>query len=163
MSGTKISIQDYKKLYDDNNYKNDNYETALFIKFPMRQKKKVSGKEFSELTGLKSTQITLYKKIVKLGMIDELKTKSLREVEKSQKATEDQPSEEQPQPSEDQPQPSKGQPQPSNEQPQPSNEQPQPKKYKYVPYLDKELIHLMKDEEKFMLENMKKNFVTHGN
>ena len=72
---------EYKEYFEQNNFKGNNYETAKFIKFLMGKKSK--GKEIEELTGIKHSQITSYKKIIKSGKIEELRNKSISKVFKS--------------------------------------------------------------------------------
>ena len=76
-----LSVQEYKQIFDDNNYKSDNYEVALFINFLMKKSKLV--REIGELTGLKKSQIHSYKKIIKLNKTEELRTTPFRKVLKS--------------------------------------------------------------------------------
>ena len=76
-----MSKQEYKEYFEKNNFKGDNYETAMFIKFLME--KKTKGKEIEEFTGMKHSQITSYKKIINSGMMEELKDKSISKVLKS--------------------------------------------------------------------------------
>ena len=71
----------YKEYFEQNNFKRNNYETAKFIQFLMREKTK--GKEIEELTRIKHSQITSYKKIINSGKIEELKDKSISKVFKS--------------------------------------------------------------------------------
>ena len=72
---------EYKEYFEQNNFKGDIYETAKFIKFLMD--KKVKGKEIEELTGIKHSQITTYKKIINSGKMEDLKNKSVSKVFKS--------------------------------------------------------------------------------
>ena len=72
---------EYKEYFKENNFKGDNYETANFIQFLMGKKSK--GKEIEELTGIKHSRITSYKKIIKSGKMEELKNKSISKVFKS--------------------------------------------------------------------------------
>ena len=78
---SSITVQDYKDIFDANNYKKDSYEVALFITFLMN--KSVSNKEMEELTGLKKSQIFSYKKVIKFNKVEELKTTPFRKVLKS--------------------------------------------------------------------------------
>ena len=78
MSNTELSIQEYKKLFDKNNFKKNNYQIALFLQFLMGKDVKV--KNIEDLTGIEKSQIFSYKKIVKSNKIDELKTSSFRDV-----------------------------------------------------------------------------------
>ena len=82
---------EYKEYFEQNNFKGNNYETAKFIQFFMREKTK--GKEIEELTGIKHSQITSYKKIINSGKIEDLKNKSISKVfnsiEKSPKKDEE--------------------------------------------------------------------------
>ena len=80
MSNT-LSVQDYKDIFDANNYKKDSYEVALFITFLMNKSK--SNKEMEELTGLKKSQIFSYKKVIKCNRTEELRTTPFRNVLKS--------------------------------------------------------------------------------
>ena len=64
----------YKEYFEQNNFKGNNYETAKFIKFLMD--KKTKGKEIEELTGIKHSQITSYKKIINSGKMEDLKNNS---------------------------------------------------------------------------------------
>ena len=76
-----LTKSEYKEYFEKNNFRGNNYETANFIKFLME--KKSSGKEIEELTGIKHSQITSYKKIIKSGKMGELKNKSINKVLKS--------------------------------------------------------------------------------
>ena len=68
--GNKMSVSEYKEYFDKNNFQGDKYQTALFIKFLMDNK--VKNTEIYELTKVKKSQITNYKKI------KDLKTETLR-------------------------------------------------------------------------------------
>ena len=81
MLSNAMSVQDYKDIFDANNYKTNSYEVALFISFLMNKSK--TTKETEELTGLKKSQIFSYKKIIKLSKTEELKTTPFRNVLKS--------------------------------------------------------------------------------
>ena len=81
MMPNTLSVREYKQIFDDNNYKNNSYEMALFIKFLV--KKKNSVKEMEKLTGLKKSQIHCYKKILKKNKTEELRTTPFRKVLKS--------------------------------------------------------------------------------
>ena len=72
---------EYKEYFEQNNFKGNNYETAKFINFLMG--KKTKGKEIEKLTGIKHSQITSYKKIIKSGKMEELRNKSISKVFKS--------------------------------------------------------------------------------
>ena len=72
MSNTQVSIQDYKKSFDENNLKNDNYQIALFIKLFMD--KNVKNKEIEDFTGIKKSKMYHYKRIIKNDRIEELKS-----------------------------------------------------------------------------------------
>ena len=76
-----MSKEGYKEYFEQNNFRGNNYETAKFIKFLMEKKSK--GKEIEELTGIKHSQITSYKKIINSGKIEDLKNKSMTKVFKS--------------------------------------------------------------------------------
>ena len=76
-----VSVAEYKKYFDENNFSKDNYQIALFINFLTKKEKLI--REIGELTGLKKSQIHCYKKIIKLGKINELKTTPFRKVLKS--------------------------------------------------------------------------------
>ena len=76
-----MTKDEYKDYFQQNNLKGNNYETAKFIKFLMG--KKAKGKEVEELTGIKHSQITSYKKIINSGKIEDLKNKSISKVFKS--------------------------------------------------------------------------------
>ena len=78
MLSNAMSVQDYKDIFDANNYKSNSYEVALFITFLMNKSK--STKEMEELTGLKKSQIFSYKKIIKLNKTEELRTTPFRNV-----------------------------------------------------------------------------------
>ena len=80
-----MSKDQYKEYFEQSNFKGNNYETAKFIKFLMGKKSR--GKEIEELTGIKHSQITSYKKIINLGKIEELKNASTNKVFKSIGAT----------------------------------------------------------------------------
>ena len=80
MTGS-MSKREYKEYFEQNNLRGNNYETAKFIKFLMDRRAK--GREIEELTGIKHSQITSYKKIIKSGKIEELKNKSISKVFKS--------------------------------------------------------------------------------
>ena len=73
-----LSVQDYKDIFDANNYKNDSYEMAKFITFLMNKSK--SNKEIEELTGLKKSQVFSYKKVIKFNGTEELRTTAFRRV-----------------------------------------------------------------------------------
>ena len=75
------NVSEYKEYFEQNNFKGNNYGTAKFIKFLVGEK--VKGKEIEELTGLKHSQITSYKKIIKSGKMEDLKNKSINKVLKS--------------------------------------------------------------------------------
>ena len=81
MLSNALSVREYKQIFDDNNYKSDSYEVALFINFLMRKSKIV--REIGELTGLKKSQIHSYKKIIKMGKTEELRTTAFRKVLRS--------------------------------------------------------------------------------
>ena len=72
---------EYKEYFEQNNFKGNNYKTAKFIQFLMGRKTK--GKEIEELTGIKHSQITSYKKIINSGKMEELKNRSISKVLKS--------------------------------------------------------------------------------
>ena len=76
MLSNAMSVQDYKDIFDANNYKTNSYEMALFITFLMNKSK--STKEMEELTELKKSQIFSYKKIIKLNRTEELKKTPFR-------------------------------------------------------------------------------------
>ena len=76
-----LSVQDYKEIFDANNYKKDSYEVALFITFLMN--KSIGNKEMEELTGLKKSQVFSYKKVIKHNKTEELRTTPFRKVLKS--------------------------------------------------------------------------------
>ena len=63
--GYFTNVSEYKEYFEQNNFKGNNYETAKFIKFLMEKKSK--GKEIEELTGIKHSQISYYKNIIKSG------------------------------------------------------------------------------------------------
>ena len=77
----EMTKDQYKEYFEQNNFKGNNYETAKFIKFLME--KSTKGKEMEELTGMKHSQITSYKKIINSGKIEELRGKSVSKVFKS--------------------------------------------------------------------------------
>ena len=81
LSNTAMSVQDYKDIFDANNYTKDNYEVALFITFLMNRS--VRNKEMLELTGLKKSQVFSYKKVIKHNKVEELRTNPFRKVLKS--------------------------------------------------------------------------------
>ena len=77
-----VSTRDeYKEYFEQNNLKGNNYETAKFIQFLMG--KKTKGREIEELTGIKHSQITSYKRIIKSGKMEELRNKFISKVFKS--------------------------------------------------------------------------------
>ena len=76
-----MTKEQYKEYFEQNNFKGNNHETAKFIKFLMD--KRVKGQEMEELTGIKHSQITSYKKIIRSGKMDDLKNISLNKVFKS--------------------------------------------------------------------------------
>ena len=76
-----MAKKQYKEYFEQNNFKGNNYETAKFIKFLME--KKTRGKDIEELTGIKHSQITSYKKIINSGKIEDLKNMSMNKVFKS--------------------------------------------------------------------------------
>ena len=73
-----MSVQEYKQVFDRNNYKTNSYEVALFIDFLMKKDKLI--REMEELTGLKKSQIHSYKKIIKSGRTEELRNNPFRKV-----------------------------------------------------------------------------------
>ena len=81
LNAPTLSVQDYKDIFDANNYKKDSYEIALFITFLMNKSK--STKEMEELTGLKKSQVFSYKKVIKHNKTEELRTTPFRNVLKS--------------------------------------------------------------------------------
>lgn len=83
MLSNTLSVEEYKKIYDDNNYKGDNYEVALFINFLMKKSKLIREMEELELTGLKKSQIHSYKNIIKAGRVEELKNNTFKKVLKN--------------------------------------------------------------------------------
>ena len=80
-SNTKLTVDEYKKLYDENNYKKNNYQICLFINFLTNEG--IIIKEIENLTGIKKSQIHNYKKIIKMEKINVLKTSTFRDVLKS--------------------------------------------------------------------------------
>ena len=78
---TALSVQDYKDIFDANNYKADSYEVAKFITFLMN--KSVGNKDMETLTGLKKSQVFSYKKVIKHNKTEELRTTPFRKVLKS--------------------------------------------------------------------------------
>ena len=78
MANNFNSVREYKEYFDNNFFKGNKFQTALFINFLMG--KKVKNNEIYTLTGVKRSQITNYKKIIKLNKIDELKRKTFREI-----------------------------------------------------------------------------------
>ena len=78
VSESVSSANEYKEYFEKNNLKGNNYETAKFIKF--LTEKRTKGKEIEQLTGLKHSQITSYKKIIKSGEMENLKDKSINKV-----------------------------------------------------------------------------------
>lgn len=87
MSARKVTILEYKNEFDRNFLgKGNRYENAFFIKFLMEQdERKLSGKEISELTGLKSFQVSDYKQVIRLGRTNDLKTKTVMKILKEAK------------------------------------------------------------------------------
>ena len=81
MLSNALSVQDYKNIFDANNYKSDSYEMALFITFLMN--KNIGNKEMEDLTGLKKSQVFSYKKVIKHNKTEELRTTAFRNVLKS--------------------------------------------------------------------------------
>ena len=81
MASALMTKSEYKEYFEQNNFRGNNYETAKFIQFLMG--KKTKGKEIEELTGIKHSQITSYKKIIKSGKMEELRNKSISKVFKS--------------------------------------------------------------------------------
>ena len=77
----ELSVQEYKQIFDENNYRKNNYEVALFISFLMKKSKLI--REIEELTGLKKSQIHSYKKIINSGKTDDLKSIPFRTVIKN--------------------------------------------------------------------------------
>ena len=71
-----MSVSEYKEYFDKNNFQGDKYQTALFIKF--LQDKNVKNNQIYDLTKVKKSQITNYKKIIKFNKIEDLKTETLR-------------------------------------------------------------------------------------
>lgn len=80
-SNTKLTVNEYKKLFDENNYKKNNFQIALFIKFLTEERVKI--KEIENLTGIEKSQIHNYKKIIKMGRVNELKSSGFRDVIKN--------------------------------------------------------------------------------
>ena len=76
-----MSVQEYKSIFDANEYKSNSYEVAKFIRFLMN--KSVGNKEIGELTGLKKSQVFSYKKVIKHNKTEELRTTAFRKVLKS--------------------------------------------------------------------------------
>ena len=81
MLSNAMSIQQYKNIFDANNYKKDSYEMAKFITFLMNSS--IGNKEIEELTGLKKSQVFSYKKVIKKNKTEELRTTAFRKVLKS--------------------------------------------------------------------------------
>ena len=78
MLSNTLSVQEYKQILNENNYRSDNYEMALFISFLMKKSKLI--REMEELTGLKKSQIHSYKKIIKQNKTEELIIHPFRKV-----------------------------------------------------------------------------------
>ena len=78
MTNNFNSVREYKQYFDQNFFKGNKCQTALFINFLMQ--KKVKNNEIYTLTGVKRSQITNYKKVMKEKKINELKTKTFREI-----------------------------------------------------------------------------------
>ena len=76
-----MSVEEYKKHFDDNDYKSNSYEVALFITFLIN--KSIGNKEIEQLTGLKKSQVFSYKKVIKQNKTEELRTTAFRKVLKS--------------------------------------------------------------------------------
>ena len=76
-----MSVEEYKRIYDENNFKGNPYEAAKFITFLMN--KSVGNKEIEQLSGLKKSQVFSYKKVIKNNKVEELRTTAFRNVLKS--------------------------------------------------------------------------------
>ena len=63
MLSNVMSVQQYKNIFDANDYKKDSYEMAKFITFLMNRS--IGNKEIEQLTGLKKSQVFSYKKVIK--------------------------------------------------------------------------------------------------
>ena len=81
MTSGITNVSEYKEYFEKNNFKGNNYETAKFIQFLMGRKTK--GKNIEELTNIKHSQITSYKKIIKSGKMEDLRNMSINKVLKS--------------------------------------------------------------------------------
>ena len=81
MLSNTMTVQQYKDIFDANNFKRDSYEVALFITFLMNRS--IGNKEMERLTGLKKSQVFSYKKVIKNNKTEELRTKPFRSVLKS--------------------------------------------------------------------------------
>ena len=81
MLSNALSVQEYKKIFDENDYKSNCYEMAKFITFLMN--KSVVNKEIESLTDLKKSQVFSYKKVIKHNKTEELKSTAFRKVLKS--------------------------------------------------------------------------------
>ena len=72
MASNNITVDEYKKYFDKNNFSKKNYQIALFIDFLTKKGKFI--REIGDLIGIKKSQIHNYKKIIKMGKINDLKT-----------------------------------------------------------------------------------------
>ena len=78
MANKQISVSEYKEYFDKNNFQGDKYQTALFIEFLMDNK--VKNNKIYDLTGVKKSQITNYKIIIKFKKIEDVKTETFRSI-----------------------------------------------------------------------------------
>ena len=81
MTSTLMSKNNYKDYFERNRLKGNIMKQQSFFLFLMGKKSK--GKEIEELTGIKHSQITSYKRIIKSGKIEELKNHSISKVLKA--------------------------------------------------------------------------------
>ena len=81
MMSNAMTVEEYKRIYDANNYKGNGYEAAKFITFLMN--KGIVNKEIEQFTGLKKSQVFSYKKVIKNNKVEELRTTAFRNVLKS--------------------------------------------------------------------------------